>query len=402
MMSRFLPGFTRDQWLICLSFFLWGFSIGLWLHLQPIYIRFLGAEPQEVGATIGLAGLGVVFLYIPMGLLADRRRRKPIMVGGWLAGTAATFLIGLAPDWRWAIPGLTLYLFSSFSRPAVAGYIVTSHNGGNISRIFAYLSAGFSLGTILSPALGGWIAEQWGLRSVFMAATGVAVLSTLAMACVSNRPAPDPARVHEVRLQRLLSDRLFLWQTFIFALIVFALEVGVILAPNYLQDEKGLNLQQIGQLGTVASLGMFVFMLGLGSMRSDRRTSLLLNQLVVMVGLILLLNAPTGAGLAIFSPALVLGYFMRGATWAIWPITRGRAAHWLAPEVISLGFGFLDTASQLAQTTAPFIAGLLYAYEPSWPLYAGLMALSVTMLLTLRLPQRSASPVVELPVASSN
>ena len=74
MLHRLLPPFSRDQWFIFFGQMTWGISSGLWVHLQPLYIRSLGADPREVGATLSLAGLLVIFIYIPMGLVADRWR----------------------------------------------------------------------------------------------------------------------------------------------------------------------------------------------------------------------------------------------------------------------------------------------------------------------------------------
>lgn len=389
MIRRLIPPLSRDQWFIYTSQMLWGVSFGLWQHLQPIYIKFLGADPTQVGSTITLAGLVVIFVYIPMGVIADRWRRKPIIMSAWIMGTLATLLIALAPDWRWVIPGLALYLLSSFSRPAVAGHIAATDPGDNPSRTFAFISTGFSMGSIISPAMGGWIADTWGLRVVLLMATGVGVLSTLAMSRLSDTPAPPPGPHHNQRLRQVITDRPFLWQMFTMFLIVFALEIGTVLAPNYLQEVKGLSYQQIGQMGTAAAMGMFLFMLGLGYMRPERRRPLLLNQLVVMVGLALLLVAPAGQGLHLL---LIMGYFLRGGSRAVNPLTRGRLSHWLPPEVLSLGFGVMDTASQTAVMVAPLAAGLLYARQPALPMYVGMAALTVTMLFTLTLPRTRMQP----------
>lgn len=380
MHQRLLPAFSRDQWLIYFSQMTWGISSGLWLHLQPLYIRSLGADPQEVGATLSLAGLLVIFVYVPMGLIADRWRRKPIIVASWILGTLATLLIGLAPDWRWAIPAFSLNLLSSFSRPAVAGHVAATDHSDNPSRTFAFLWTGFSLGSILSPSVGGWIAEVWGLRTVFYVATVVGAISTLIMFRIQD-VAPLKARaVHRNGLRQLLADRPFVWQMVLMFAIVLALEVGTVFAPAYLQDVKGLSLQAIGQLGSVASAGMFTLTLGLGYMRNDRRRPLLLNQLLVMVGLVFLLISP--AGLA-FPLLLLCGYFLRGGSRAVMPLTRGRLSHWLPPEALSAGFGVMDTASQAATLLAPLVAGFLYARQPTWALYGGLVGLSFTLALTL-------------------
>lgn len=395
---RLIPPLSRDQWLIYLAQMTWGLSYGMWQHLQPIYIRFLGADPQEVGATLSLAGLLVVTVYVPMGLLADRWRRKPIIVSSWVLGAVATLLIGLAPDWRWAIPAFALYLLSSFSRPAVAGHVAATDISDNPSRTFAFLWTGYSLGSILSPSLGGWLAQTLGLRAVFLAASGVGVLSCVCVGLLRDLPAAPRARGQRAGLRQLLADRPFLGQIGVVFATIFALELGTVLAPNYLQDVKGLTLAAIGQLGSVAALGMFTLTLVLGYMRADQRRPFLLNQALVLGGLAAILAAPAGQAL---SPLLIVGYGLRGGSRAVVPLTRGRISFWLPPDMLGAGFGLVDTAAQTATFLAPLLAGYLYTREPAGPLWAGMLALGVTFGLTLLAPQTRRTPTPPAEAVSS-
>src|SRR5262245_3112367 len=93
----------RDPRWLYLGRVLWGFGIALYLYIQPLYIASLGATPDQIGLVLGGSGLAVILLYVPIGLWADRRGRKPVMVAGWGLGAAATLAIALAPDWRWLI-----------------------------------------------------------------------------------------------------------------------------------------------------------------------------------------------------------------------------------------------------------------------------------------------------------
>jgi predicted MFS family arabinose efflux permease len=387
-LKRFVPSLTRDQWLMFSATLLAGIGDNLWLNLQPLYIKFLGAQPVQIGATLSLAGILVIFLYIPSGMLADRGRYKALILTAWAITVVAMAWLAVAPDWRWAIPGFALYFVSTFARPALSGYIAAGDHGGNLSRTFAYVFSGYWIGSLLSPALGGWIAEHVGLRVVFGCAAGIYLLSMLVIGLLSN--VPPPARVREARLGRLLTDRVFLWQLFIFMLIFFSMDVGGVLAPNFLQDVKGLNLEQIGALGGAASLGAILLNLWIARMHAGRRTSLLLAHVTVMIGLILLIGVPARSSSALVYGVLLAAYFFRGGINAAWTITSGRLGHWLEADVLSLGFGFRDTVSRIALTLSPFVAGQLYTRGPALPLYFGLLALGLTMAMTLTLPRHRA------------
>jgi len=373
--SRLFHSLNRDQRLIFLSSFLWGFGLFLFNYIQPLYISSLGATPEQIGLTLSLSGVVVTLAYIPIGLWADRRGRKPVILAGWGMGALATLLMALAPDWRWLIPGLALYLFSNFAVPAMNGYITAADAGGNPTRMFAILSSGSAVGSIIAPAVGGWIGEHLGLRAVYFCAALIFGLSTLALVGLTDRPAPSPAQRGDPR--QVLRHRPFLWQILFIFLIFFALELGQVLAPKYLEDVRGLTVGQIGRLGTVAALGITLSTLTYGRSASSR--ALALSQLAALAATLILVSSP----LLLF---ITLAYFIHGSNRVVRPILLGRLARTLDSNTLSFGFGFQQTAMQLGLTLAPYLAGQLYDRAPAWPLYAGSLALCATILLTFILP----------------
>ena len=87
--------------------------------------------------------------------------------------------------------------------------------------------------------------------------------------------------------------------------LFFAIDVGMVLAPKFLEDVRGWTVGQIGWLGTVGSLGVVALSLALGNMRVDRPHSLALAQAAVLLAVLLI----WGSAL----PALIfLAYFVHG------------------------------------------------------------------------------------------
>lgn len=368
---------TRDQLLIYLSTLLWGFGMSLFIYIQPLYIAELGATPEQIGLVLALSGLIVPLLHIPIGLWADRHGRRPLVRAGWLLGALATFAIAAAPDWRWVIVGLTAYQLSNFAMPAFYGYLAASTPSSSLNRVLAIITSSFAIGSITAPALGGWIGEQWGLRAVYFWAAVAFSLSTLTIWPITDPPAES--RSHSVGPRQLVSNRTFIWQIAFIFLLFFALEVGQVMIPNYLEDVRGLRLSQIGWLGTLGSLGVMLFSLALSHLPSERRGSLLLSQLVALTALILLLNTPV-----LFF--IGLAYFIHGSNRLVRPIVDARLVHSLTPATLSFGYGFREMAMRSGLAAAPYVAGLLYAYHPTWPLVAGIIGLILTLLLTFTLP----------------
>jgi len=247
----------------------------------------------------------------------------------------------------------------------------------------AIIGSGSSIGSIISPALGGWVGEQFGLRAVYLGAGIAFTLSTMALWPLSGQPVHAASLVRTAPKQ-LLSNRRFIWQIVFIFLLFFAIELGPVMTPKFLEDVRGLSVGQIGWLGTISSLGVVLLSLVLGHMPVDRRGSLLFSQAVALAAMILWVSTPVRA-------FILLAYFIHGSNRVVRPVVIGRLARSLDAATLSFGYGFYETAMRLGLAIAPGVAGLLYERGPAWPLYAGAAAVSVTMLLTFTLPGAPAA-----------
>ncbi len=363
------------------SSLLWSFGLGLFIYLQPLYIAALGASPAEIGWTLGLSGGLVVLLYIPLGWWADRHGRRPVILLGWGLATLATVGMALAPDWRWFIPAHAVYLLSDFAMPAYYGYLAVRQGGGPISRTLALITAGGQVGSIVSPAVGGWIGGQLGLRVVYASAAVAFCLSTLVLTRLEPQP-PLPASP-EPRPAGPRLSRAFWWQIVYVFLLFMALGLGQVMMPKFLADQRGLDLRMIGWLGTLGSAGIVAQTIVLSRLPEGRRRALVLAQVAALAAFGLLLGARA-------LPLLALAYVLHGSNRVVRPFVLGRLARSLASGVMSLGYGVQQSASQLAWTLAALAAGLLYARQPAWPLLAGSLGLILTLALTFTLATEPA------------
>jgi MFS family permease len=365
---------NRDQRLMFFAAVFWGFGVSMFLFLQPLYVASLGATPRQVGVALGLGAALVTGLYVPFGMWADRWGRKPIIVSGWALGALATFFLAAAPDWRWVIPTMGLYMLSNFAMPAFNGYIAASDQSANLSRTMAILASGSSLASIVAPAVGGWLGEAFGLRAVYFFAACLFGISTVFLTFLTPQPV-EPRRADE-GAGKLVSDRWFVSQVLFTLALFFAIDVGMVLAPTFLEEVRGWTVGQIGWLGTAGSVGVVVLSLALGNMRTDRPVSLFLAQAAVLLAVLLIWVTP--------APALIiLAYFIHGNNRVVRPIVIGRLAHRLNRSTLSLGYGFYETAMRLGLAASPFVAGLLYEREPHLPLLAGAVAVTLCLVWTL-------------------
>ena len=93
------------------------------------------------------------------------------MIGGWVMGTVAILVLAAAQTWQMAIPGLVLYNLSAFNMPAMNAYVTAEiKSGQDVRRVFTTVFCGFTLGMVFSPAVGGLLADVWGIRPLFFLA----------------------------------------------------------------------------------------------------------------------------------------------------------------------------------------------------------------------------------------
>ncbi|MGQ0602720.1 MAG: MFS transporter [Anaerolineales bacterium] len=378
---RWWSALTRDQRLLFLNSTATGFGVSLFLYLQPLYIESLGASPEQIGLTLGVSGLIVILLYIPLGLWADRRGRKPLIVWGWALSAAMTLAMAFAPDWRWFIPAYTLYLLANFAVPALQGYVAATTTPRAVSGLFALLALGYSAGSIIAPAIGGWIGEAFGLRVVYVVAALVFGLDTLIVLAPLTPQAAAPSKSQRAHIGAVLGNRRFIVEIAFILLMFVATDIGTVMAPKYLEEVRGLSVAQIGSLSSFGTLGIAVLTFLVGRLPAERRTPLLLTQALALAALLIWLRLPGLLWIGI-------AFLIHGGNRVFRPITSARLVNTLAPESMSFGFGFYQTAQQLGLTISPYLAGVLYARDPHWPLWAGVIGLGVAMVFAVALPRR--------------
>jgi MFS family permease len=347
---------TRDLRFMFLSVMLWGFGSSLFIYIQPLYVASLGASPSQIGTALGVGSFLGLLLYIPVAQYADKIGRKRIIITGWSLGIIATIAMAAAPSWQWFIPATALYQISSAAMPAFLGYIAAHNRDDNPSHIFATIWSAAYIGSVLAPALGGWIGEQYGLRALYFSAAFMFALSTLAVSRIHHQPTMTTSQ--PISPRQLLANRPFMRQIIYVFLLFFAIDVGQVLIPQYLEEIHGYSLVQIGQFGTIGSIGVILLSHLFGRIAGPPRIPLFFTQLGILLALLLWLNAPL--------PLLAgFGYFIHGRNRLAQPFIDGRLARTLSPEELNLGYSFL---------------------------YAGLASLLATIFLTFLLPPPALNP----------
>lgn len=364
---------SRNLILVALSLVTWGIGEGMFIYFEPLYLQQFGANPVMIGGILGGVSIAMAVSYVPAGFLSDRFGRRPLLRIAWLIGMAATWIMALAQSLPLFVVGMTLYGFTSFVVVPLNSYITQARGKWSVGRTITIISACYSAGVIFGPLFGGWIGDQYGLQRTFLIAAFIFLVSTALLFFIDSQP------VEKVDGQKInagwkeLINRRYLKYLLIISIVIFTLYLPQPLSQNYLQNELGLNLSQIGRLVSIRSLGIVVLNLTLGHLNA--RLGFLLAQICVAIFTLLLWR---GASL----PWYMVGYFLLGGyqTARALAVAQGRSL--IKAAYMGVGYGLIETAMTGAMVLAAPLAGLLYQIKPTYIYSVSLGLIVIAILIT--------------------
>jgi predicted MFS family arabinose efflux permease len=364
-----LRGVTRNNRLVAFSLFCWGLGEGLFIYIEPLYLKELGADPLTIGSVLAAAATAAAIGHIPAGYLVDRFSPKPLLVAGWSLGTLACLVMFLARDLRVFVPALIAYTFTGFVIAPINAYVSQARGKQSVQRALTLVSAGFWAGSVISPAVGGTIAELVGLRTVFGVAVGIFVVSTIAIMLLAPQPR-QPISTGGWRYARLFGNQRFLSFLGLVFIALLAMQVGMPFAPNFIVEVRGFDVALVGVLGSVNSFGNVALNLLVGQ-RLPRRAFMLAQAFMALSMSFLLLGTSSGW--------LLAAYFLRSG----WNLARNMAAAQVGrvvnAEDSGMAYGLTETVAALAAIGGPLAAGLLYARNPAWPFQTSLLLVLLSL-----------------------
>ena len=360
-----------DLILLSASLLLWGTGEGMFIYFQPIYLQQLGANTMTIAWIFGLFGLAMMVAHIPAGHLSDRIGRKPFLLAAWAIGIPATILMGVAKSLPVFIVGMLIYGLTAFVVSPLNSYITAARGRLSPARAMTLVSAAYNLGAVLGPISGGWVGVRLGLRNVYLISAFIFVISTVIL-CFLH---PQPCEVHDPASppESLWKNARFISFLGIIFLAIFAMYLPQPLTPRFLQNERGLSLENIGLLGSIGNLGNTVLALALGQVAA--RSGLLLAQVSVLAFALVLWKS---SGLGWYA----LGYFLLGGYRSARSLVDAQIRPLIHPAQMGLAYGVAETASALAVMLAPLLAGVLYTQSPEMVYWVSALMIGVIVVIS--------------------
>ncbi len=244
--------------------------------ILPLYALSFGVSMALVGALISGFGVASVFLDIPSGMVGDRIGLKRFMLYGIAIVFVSALICAFAIDY-WMLlvgrllggVGAAMYTTTSFT---CMGRVAPEHKRGKYMSFYLGM---LLLGGVSGPALGGFVADAFGLAAPFFFYATFSLLSYLLIHFgldeVAFKARPSRRGGFDLRqLRTLLRDYTQLSINLaIFA--IFFLRMGVVatLVPLFASANLGMGIAAIGLILALSSFTNFVTMVPAGSL-TDR------------------------------------------------------------------------------------------------------------------------------------
>ena len=280
-------------------------SFGMLLPELPAYLTEMGAR-HLIGWIVALFTVGAFVSRFVSGRMADRAGRKPVM----LFGTAVTALAGFAyigvarmENVAMAVTGFLVVrllhgLSTGFRPTGTSAFLTDIVPIRRRGEALGYLGVAGNAGMALGPALGSWLAVEFGYDAMFLASSALG-MAAYAMTSLLPESLEHARKVQwsDLNVFQGGSIEKAAWPASMFLLPV-ALAFGAFLTvtPDLVE---GLGFKYKGSFNTVVVAASIVARLvaGKASDRYGRVELLMVGAVLLFVGMTLFSNANSGSGL---------------------------------------------------------------------------------------------------------
>ncbi len=353
--------------------------------LLALYLESMGADVGQVGLFFTLSSIAPLAFQILGGWLSDSIGRLQAVAIGSVAGVVGMVVYIVAPSWHWMlISSFMGAVAGAFVAPSFQAFIAEQSNEENLGEIYGLAESIFMIVGIVGPPLGGFLADNFGFRTMFIVAASLYICATgvrLWMArnarrseSSEKRPAPSFRALRTdlgLMVGMVLGGGVLTWILISDGVRDVTYRMAFEMQSLYLQNFIGLNKTQIGWLMSMSSIVMALLMSSAGRLsdRRGERVGIVGGFAIVAAGLVVFLNSSGFFGCAVAWILFGLGSALIG------PAYNSLISKVVPQKLRGTAFGLFSTSLSFISLPAPYIGGLLWQrFGPRVPFYAPVVA----------------------------
>lgn len=338
-------------------------SFGIVIPILPYYAESFGANAFIWSFVMAIYSV-MQFLFAPVwGSLSDRHGRRPILLVSLLLGALSMVALGFANSVIWIfLCRMAAGIFAANISTATA-YIADSTTEENRAKGMGIIGAGFGLGFLFGPVIGGIFVEQGYHVPVFIAGA-LGLMNVVLGFFILPEPIKDldkrkanRRRFDWTLVQKTISIKKTAVPVILFFVSTFAFTQLEVSFGFFVMDRFSYNAREAAYL--LALMGFVMVIIQGGAIgRLSKRYG---ERNLAIVGFLMMAVALTGAGfttsVTIFTVTLVI---IGIANALINPSLSSLMSKAAPQEDVGGMMGVYQSASSLGRIIGPPVAGFIY------------------------------------------
>ncbi|MCU6796697.1 MULTISPECIES: MFS transporter [Paenibacillus] len=373
---------------LMINIFIAMLGIGLIIPVLPEYLKAFNAGGQAAGYMIAAFGL-TQFIFSPIaGEWSDKYGRKIMIVTGMGLFTISNLVFAMADQiWLLYLSRLIGGVGAAAMIPSMMAYIADVTSVEKRGKGLGLLGAAMSLGFVIGPGIGGFLAE-FGIRAPFYVSAGVAALALIGSLIFLPESLSKEKQLatRQVRVKRESIFKQFVLSFkapyFILLLLIFALTFGLAnfeaIFPLFVDAKYGYTVRDIAILITIGALiGALVQALLIGKLIQLFGEKLLIHVTFVLSAACLVLMLLSGNFWFVLIVTMLfftLTSIMRPAINTLLSKMAGEEQGYVA--------GMNNAYMSLGNIFGPAVAGTLYEIHLNLPYAFGAIVLVISFFLS--------------------
>ena len=375
---------TKDQqkklFILMINMFIAIGSFGIIIPILPAYLKSIDQGGMAAGLMISIfAGAQLVMSPIA-GKWADKYGRRIMIIAG-LSGLALSMFvfyfsdsIGILYVSR-VIGGVGAALLV----PAIFAYVADITSMDQRAKGNSLISAAMSLGIVVGPGIGGFLAE-FGLKMPLLVSALVGVVAVVFSALVLKESKPEGVNASEVKSEPMVKEiaQSFKKPYFIPLVITLVMSFGLLAYESvlglYVDDQFAASPQDIAWMITgtgIVSVIIQLFVVDKVVRRFGETNVLRIFLGVAALGFLLSILVPNYAFFFVITMIIFL------STSILRPVLTTLISK-LAGNEQGFAMGMNNAYMSIGNVLGPLLAGVLYDVNIIYPFVLGLIVLAIT------------------------